>query len=386
VKYLYILLVLVPIVIGMEIFDIGGHSALFVASSLALIPLAAVLGHATEAVAEYTGPKIGGLLNATLGNAAELIITIVALREGLVTVVKSSISGSIIGNVLLVLGASLLLGGLKNGVQKFDPHIAGTNASIMSLAVMAMMIPAIFALGNPEHRPTSGDIVNLSDGTAIVLIVLYGLYLLYTIFQSGDGRRPQPAGAAAPRGEGSVSSMSGEATAAAPEAEPATAPTAGAEDHGTMSLPVALGLLAGSTIAIVFMSEILVGALEPTAESWGLSELFVGVILVPVVGNIAEHIVAVQVAVKNQVDLAIGIAVGSAVQIAVFVAPVLVLVSQFVGPEPITLVFNQFELVALFAAILITVMISFDGRSNWLEGAQLIALYLIIAMAFFVVP
>lgn len=365
-KYLYALLVLVPIVIGMELFAIGGHTTMFVLSALALMPLAAVLGSAVEAVAEHTGPKIGGLLSATFGNAAELIITIVALREGLVTVVKSSISGSIIGNVLLVLGASLLFGGVKNGRQSFDAHVAGTNASIMSLAVMAMMIPAIFALGSPEHRPTNTDIVDLSDGTAIVLIVLYALYLLFTIFQGGSSER-----------EG------------LPASDPAVVPAEGVterEEAGGMPLPVAIGLLGGVTITIVVLSEILVGALEPTAEAWGLSELFVGVILVPLVGNNAEQMVAVGMAVKNQVDLSISIAVGSAVQIAVFVAPVLVLVSRFVGPEPMTLVFNQFELVALFAAILIAVMISVDGRSNWLEGAELMALYLIIALAFFFVP
>lgn len=363
-KFLYALLVLVPVVLVMEFMGIGGHTTMFVLSAFALIPLAAILGTATESVAVYTGPKIGGLLNATLGNAAELIITIVALREGLVTVVKASITGSIIGNVLLVLGASVLFGGLKHGTQKFDPRNAGVNASIMSLAVMAMMIPAIFALGSPEHRPSNDDIVKLSDGTAVVLIVLYGFYLLATIFMTGESEN--------------TSGPVAESPAVEPEAEH--------EHAGGMSLPLALGLLVGSTVAIVFMSEILVGAIEPTAEQWGLSELFVGVMLVPLVGNIAEHLVAVQVALKNQMDLSFGIAIGSAVQIALFVAPVLVLVSQFVGPEPMTLVFNQFELVALVAAILITVMISIDGRSNWLEGLQLISLYVIIGIAFYFVP
>ncbi len=355
-KFLYILLVLVPAAIAMEIWDIGDHTAMFIVSALALVPLAAILGSATEEVAVHTGPKIGGLLNATLGNAAELIITIVALREGLVTVVKASIAGSIIGNVLLVLGAAVLFGGLKNGTQKFDPHIAGVNASVMSLAIMAMTIPAVFAIGNSEHHPTHDDVIKLSDGTAIVLIVMYAFYLLYTVFRS-DGSK----GSGAPAGEESG-------------------------HGGGMGLPVALGLLAGATIAIVFMSELLVGAIEPTAEAWGLSELFVGVMLVPLVGNVAEHLVAVQVAMKNQMELSIGIAVGSALQIAIFVAPVLVLVSQFVGPEPMTLVFNQFELMALVAAVLITIMISIDGRSNWLEGAQLIALYVIIGVAFYFVP
>ncbi len=355
-KILYVLLVLVPIAIWMEVADVGGHTTMFVVSALALVPLAAILGSATEEVAVHTGPKIGGLLNATLGNAAELIITIVALREGLVTVVKASIAGSIIGNVLLVLGAAVLFGGLKNGTQKFDPHIAGVNASVMSLAIMAMAIPAVFSIGNSEHHPSHEDVIKLSDGTAIVLIVMYVFYLLYTVFRSNGAKGSgAPAGEEAPHG-------------------------------GGMGLPVALGLLAGATIAIVFMSELLVGAIEPTAEEWGLSELFVGVMLVPLVGNVAEHLVAVQVALKNQMELSIGIAVGSALQIAIFVAPVLVLVSQFVGPEPMTLVFNQFELMALVAAVLITIMISIDGRSTWLEGAQLIALYVIIGVAFYFVP
>ncbi|HWV25017.1 MAG TPA: calcium/proton exchanger [Thermomicrobiales bacterium] len=357
-KYLSILLVLVPIVLVMEWLGVGGHSTMFVLSALSLIPLAAVLGNATENVATYTGPKIGGLLNATLGNAAELIITIVALREGLVTVVKASITGSIIGNVLLVLGAAAFFGGLKHGVQKFDTQVASVNASIMALAVMAMMIPAIFALGNEQHRPTDQEIVRLSDGTAIVLIILYAAYLAGTIFLTGGSKF-------------SVARSS---------------ETSAETEKAGMSLPMAIGVLVVATLAIVAMSEILVGALEPTADAWGLSDLFVGVILVPVVGNIAEHIVAVQVALKNKMELSIGIAIGSAVQIALFVAPVLVLVSQFVGPSPITLVFNQFELVALFAAILITVMISIDGRSNWLEGLQLTALYVIIALAFFFMP
>ncbi len=358
-KYLYALLVLVPVAGALELLDIGGYTLHFLVSALALVPLAAILGNATETVAIHTGPRIGGLLNATLGNAAELIITIVALREGLVTVVKASIAGSIIGNVLIVLGAAVLLGGLKHGTQRFDAHIAGVNASIMSLAIMAMAIPAIFAIGDSEHHPTESDIVRLSDGTAIVLIVMYGLYLLYTVFMR---RSVIPAGG---QGHGEDGPEGGD---------------------GGMTLPVAIGLLAGSTIAIVFMSEIMVGAIEPTAEAWGLSELFVGVMLVPLVGNVAEHLVAVQVAMKNQIELSIGIAVGSALQIAIFVAPALVLISQFVGPEPMTLVFNQFELVALVAAVLVTIMISIDGRSNWLEGAQLIALYVIIGVAFIFVP
>lgn len=355
-RFLYALLVIVPVVAVLELTGFDNHQVMFVLSALALIPLAAVLGGATERVAESTGPKIGGLLNATLGNAAELIITIVALREGLVGLVKASIAGSIIGNVLVVLGASVLLGGLKNGEQRFDARIASTNATTMSLAIIVLMIPAVFAIGSGESHPSDEDIVRLSDGASIVLIVLYVFYLVYTIF-SGSAQRATTVDT-----------------------------NAAAHKPSRRGLYIALGVLVASTLAIVLMSEILVGALEPTAEEWGLSELFVGVMLVPLVGNIAEHLVAVQVALKNKMDLAIGIAVGSGLQVALFVAPVLVLVSQFVGPQPMSLVFNSYELAALVGAVLITVLISVDGRTNWLEGAELIALYAVVAVAFYYVP
>ena len=353
-KYLLFLLVLVPVTAGMEIAGVSNHPLMFVMSALSLIPLAAVLGNATEEVAEFTGQKIGGLLNATLGNAAELIITIIALREGLLSVVKASIAGSIIGNMLIVLGAAVLLGGLKNGEQKFDERVASTNATMMSLAIIVLMIPAVFSMGSGDGKLSHHDVERLSDGASIVLILLYVLYLIYTMF-----------------------TKSGKTSTAIEEP---------AEKPARKRLYIALGILVASTVAIVFMSEILVGALEPTAKQWGLSDLFVGVMLVPLVGNIAEHLVAVQTALKNKMDLTIGIAVGSGLQIALFVAPVLVLVSQFVGPEPMTLVFNPFEIAALIGAVLIAVLISIDGRTNWLEGAQLLALYAVVALAFYYVP
>jgi Ca2+:H+ antiporter len=354
-KVLYALLVLVPITLVMEFADIGGHSAVFVASSLALVPLAGVLGRATEETAIYTGPRIGALLNATLGNAAELIITIVALREGLVNVVKASIAGSIIGNILIVMGLSLFVGGLKNGTQTFDAKTAGTNATMMALAIVALVVPAIFALGGEGGlRPKEHDIELLSDFMAVVLIIIYGLYLLFSLRQQS------------------------------PAQEATEDPAHGRHTPG-MSLSVAIGVLVASTIAIVVMSEILVGALEPTAEDWGLTELFIGVMVVPIVGNIAEHIVAVQVAYGNKMDLSLGIAVGSGLQIALFVTPVLVLVGALIG-EPMTLVFNSYELAALVGAALIAVLVSLDGESNWLEGAELVALYLVLGIAFFFVP
>lgn len=343
------LLVLVPVALILEYTHVGGPTAVFLASALSLIPLAAVLGRATEEAAIYTGPKIGALLNATLGNAAELIITIIALREGLVELVKASIAGSIIGNILVVLGLSLLLGGLKNGTQFFDAKTAGTNATMMALAVVSLTIPAVFALGPEAVRPSEQSIAFLSDGLAVVLIIMYALYILFSLRQGS------------------------------PQAEVR-------EEHGapSMRLQVALGLMAATTVGIVFMSEVLVGAVEPVAEQWGLSELFIGVMLVPLVGNIAEHIVAVQVAYQNKMDLSLGIAVGSGLQIALFVTPVLVWISVLLG-NPMTLVFNSYELAGLIGAALIAVLISVDGESNWLEGAQLLALYLMLGIAFYFV-
>jgi Ca2+:H+ antiporter len=349
VKFLNILLVLVPIALILDLTDTGGHTIVFVTSALAMIPLAALLGQATEEVAGYTGPKIGGLLNATLGNAAELIITIVALREGLVNVVKASIAGSIIGNILIVLGASVLLGGLKHGEQRFDARIAGVNATMMMLAVVALIVPAVFARGDATHHLSSHDLDHLSDGVAVVMIVMYALYLIFTLRGSSGGGGHQE------------------------EAAPG------------MSLPMAIGILAASTIAIVVMSELLVGAIEPTAEAWGLSDLFIGVMLVPLVGNVAEHLVAVKMALKNKMDLSLAIALGSSLQVALFVTPVLVFAGILLDHK-MSLVFSSFELAALIGASVIATLISVDGRSNWLEGAQLISVYFMIGLAFYFVP
>lgn len=350
-KFLYALLLLVPVALVLDYGDLGGHSIVFVTSAGAMIPLAAILGRATEEVAIFTGPKIGALLNATLGNAAELIITIVALNAGLVTVVKASIAGSIIGNVLIVLGASVLFGGLKNGTQTFDQRAAGANATMMSLAVIALLVPALFSFPPEGERLSTHDIERLSDGVAIVMIAIYVLYLVFSLRGTSPAERDQLQ-----------------------------------EEHTpSLGLWTAIGLLAGSTIAIVFMSEVLVGAVEPTAQDWGLSEMFIGVMLIPLIGNVAEHLVAVQVAIKNKMDLSLGIAIGSGLQVALFVTPILVFTGILLD-EPMTLVFNAYELAALVVAVFIAVLISVDGESHWLEGAELLALYAILGMAFYFVP
>ncbi len=348
-KYLYFLLVLVPVAVVLELLH-AGPLWIFFASALALIPLAAVLGKATEELAIHTGPRVGGLLNATLGNAAELIITIVALTAGLDELVKASITGSILGNILIVLGFSLLLGGIRNGVQRFNRTEAGVLATMLVLAVISIAIPTAFS-GSIRAGSGRADVQSLSDGVAVIMIVLYLLYLLYTFFFSPYQQQ-----------------------AVGHEAEKAG-----------WSMPIALGVLAVVTAATVGMSEILVGAVEPITKSLGWTEVFLGITIIPLVGNVAEHVVGVQQAYKNNMDLSMAISLGSSLQIALFVAPVLVFVSLLVG-HPMSLVFSTFEVVALIAAVVIGAVVSLDGESHWLEGAQLVAVYCIIAAAFFFLP
>ena len=314
---------------------------IFALTSLALIGLAWVLGQATESLGTHAGPRVGGILNATFGNAAELIITIFALSAGLTTVVKASIIGSIIGNVLFVLGASLLLGGLKNGTQTFSATIAGVNASMLTIVAAALALPTIFAATTSGPNPTT-----LSVEVAVVMFVLYILYLVF-IFRSPEGA------------------------------------VAGGEEHEPQFGRVAsLVVLLVATLAVAYTSEAFVGAIEPMTEEIGLSELFVGVIIVPVVGNIAEHIVGVQIAYKNQMDFSMGISLGSSIQVALLVTPILVFLGPLLG-HPLRLVFTPLELGALAAAVIITGFVALDGRSNWLEGAMLLGVYLISALAFF---
>jgi Ca2+:H+ antiporter len=354
IKPVYYLLVALPLAILASLLEWSPLLS-FVAACVGLVPLAGLIGEATEALAAVTGPKIGGLLNATLGNAAELIITIVALNAGLLELVKASITGSILGNLLLVMGASLLLGGLKNGRQTFNRQSQGTNATMLVLAVVALCVPSIF------NHTLSGEelplliLEEISIGVAVVMIVIYGLGLYFSL-RASDHLSLQHAG--------------------------------GAESEAPhWSVRTALIVLALATGATVWLSEILVHDVEVVTETFGLSEFFIGIILVPLVGNVAEHLVAVQVAIKNQMDLSLEIALGSSLQIAIFVAPVLVFIALLINPnQPLTLVFNQFEMVALIAAVLVANLVASDGETNWLEGAQLIAVYLILGVAFFFIP
>ena len=346
--YRYALLLAIPVALLAETFE-WGFIVTFIAAAVGIIPLAGFIGEATEELTAYTGPKIGGLLNATLGNAAELIITIVAIRAGAVDLVIASITGSILGNLLLVLGFSVLLGGLKNGRQKFDLSQASTNATMLILAIAALMIPAIFGeFINSNHHEA---LQPFSLGVSIVMIIIYGLGILYSFSTKH-------------------------------EESPLTRPSAHDIHKPTWSVRTAVIVLVIATIAIVFMSEALVGSVEHVVEQLGWSEFFVGIIIVPLVGNAAEHMVAVQVALKNKMTLSMEIALGSSLQIALFVAPLLIIIAAFMGRE-LAFSFNTFEQVSLASAAIVSVFIFHDGKSNWLEGAQLLALYAILGVAFF---
>jgi Ca2+:H+ antiporter len=346
-KYLNLLLVLAPVAIIGRFWLGMSPTLLFIMSALAVVPAAGLLGQATEEIAAHTGPRVGGLLNATLGNAAELIITLFAIRAGLMELVKASITGSIIGNVLLVMGVSVLAGGLKNGAQRFNRTHAGVNATQLLLAVFALMIPSLFFFA---HTETAGPVESLSIGTAVAMLVVYALGLLFAF------RYASP--------------------------EPQLGQAVEEVHHGTWSVRKSVAFLLGSTVLIAVLSEVLVGSVEHTVSAWGISEFFIGIIVVPIVGNVAEHAVAVQTALKNKMELSMAVSIGSSLQIALFVAPILVFLSLLMGNR-LTLVFNQFEIIALFSGILIAALISHDGETNWLEGVQLLGLYLILALAFF---
>jgi len=338
----------------------------FILSALAIIPLAGLIGESTEALTIYTGPRIGGLLNATLGNAAELIITVVAIREGLLDLVKASIIGSILGNILLVLGMAFLLGGLRHGEQRFDPKHAGRNAILLLLAVIAMVIPSL--VSHSIGPDTSMKVEALSLGVAATMIVLYVAGLIYG-YKVPKGPLSSPVGGDAELVRVVEKSFR----------------TDDKEIGGAWSLRMALSVLVGATVGVAVLSELLVGAVEPVVASLGISEFFVGVILIPIIGNVAEHLVAVKVALANKMDLGVEIAVASSLQVALFVAPILVFISLIIG-NPLLLIFNQFELLALIAGVLVAVFVSQDGESNWLEGAELLAVYVILALAFFLLP
>jgi Ca2+:H+ antiporter len=350
--------------------SIAGHflgwesSTIFITSALAIIPLAAWMGTATEEIAVVLGANLGGLLNATFGNATELIIGIVALNAGLIDVVKASITGSIMSNLLLVMGFAMLLGGLRYKEQEFQPTVARLNASAMNLAVIAILVPTAVEATSIGIPPETMQ--NLSSAVAVVLIVVYVLTLLFSmkthsyLYDAGVAENEMLEGLA----ENNL----------APDSP----------DH-KVNLPLWIGVLLACTLMVAVESELLVDTLEEATARLGLTSLFTGVILVPIIGNAAEHTTAVTVAMKNKMDLSVSVAMGSSLQIALFVAPVLVL-AGFVLDKPMDLNFNPFELVAVAVSVLIANSISSDGNSNWLEGTLLLAAYAVLALAFYFHP
>jgi Ca2+:H+ antiporter len=353
---------LTPFILIAAVLEAAGAQPAFVffASALGVIPTAALMGRATEELADRSGPGIGGLLNVTFGNAPELIIALFALGQGLHEVVKASLIGSILGNTLLVLGAAMLVGGLKvnrSGRQKFNRTAATAQSSMLLLAVTAMVMPAIFVLIRGPGLPSPGSertdygatVEQLSIAVAIVLILSYVAGLIFSLRTHRDLFNP-------------------------PEDQ---------SEGDPWSVRRSVMVLAIAGVLVGVMSELLVGSISETAKDIGLSEFFIGAIVVAIVGNAAEHWVAVLVAAKDKMDLAVGIAIGSSAQIALFVAPVLVLVSFVLGPNPMSLVFNGFELGALVFAVLIANQVTNEGESTWYEGIQLLAVYLVLALAFF---
>jgi Ca2+:H+ antiporter len=347
------LLLAAPVAIGASYL----HAApliVFSASAIAIIPLSSVLGHATEELSARTGPTLGGLVNASLGNLAELIIAILALRAGLIDLVKASITGSIIGNLLLVLGAAQLAGGLKYRTQKFNSHFARTSISLLVIAAVGLIVPTLFLAAHPD--PTRAATEKVSEWVAGFLLAGYGLFLLYSM---------------------------GTHKSAFDALEAETYDEAPPEDEAPpWSLQRTLIVLVAVAAAIGWMSELLVGATEVTVHALGLSNVFVGLILIPIIGNAAEHSSAVLMARKNRMDLAASIAIGSSVQVALFVAPVLVFIGMILG-HPMDLAFGTFEVASVTLAVWITSATVIDAESNWLEGAFLLLVYGVLAVAFF---
>ena len=341
------LLVLVPVSVALEL--AGGNELLvFFTSALAILPLAGLIGRSTEQLALHTGPRIGGLVNATFGNVTELIIAIFLILEDQTEIVKASLTGSIIGNLLLVLGASVLIGGLRHGTQRFSQEVAASNASLLVVAVIGLFVPAVFAF--TTSQPGQGTLTEESVLVAVALIVGYALSLVYAL------RNP-------------AQTLGG-------HGEP--------EGHGgpawTARTAIVVLILAAALLAV--LSEILVGSIEGFIDQFDLTPFFVGVVLIPTIGNLAEHLVAVQLAAKDKMEFAMAVAYGSSLQVALFVAPVLVLLGALLG-QPMDLVFTPLEVAAVAAAVGISALIALDGESNWLEGALLIIVYVILAVSFF---
>lgn len=347
-KYLYALLIFVPLAIGAELLH-ASPIVIFALSAAAIVPLSGILGKATEELAGHTGPTAGGLINATLGNFAELVIAAFALRAGLIDLVKASITGSILGNLLLVLGAAQLAGGIRYKTQKINPNLAGLSSTLLVVAVLGLVMPAVFYAAHPD--PLRVATVRMSAWIAGLLVVGYLLSLVYSMVTHK----------AAFNEGGDVSHH---------ESPP----------HWSLRKAVIVLIAAAATIGV--LSEFLVGSTEEAVQSLGLSEFFVGLILIPIIGNAAEHSSAVLMAMKNRMDLAVGIAVGSSIQVALLIGPLLVFLGLALG-QPMDLAFTVMEVASVAVAVAIASSVMKDSESNWLEGAFLLVAYAAIGVAFY---
>jgi len=347
------LFALVPVAVALEHAGVPAPWVFF-AAALAIVPIARLIVRSTEQLATYTGDAVGGLLNATFGNAPELIIALVALRAGLLDMVRASIAGAILANLLLALGIAFLLGGLRFHTQTYNAAAARLYSSMMLVAAISLTVPSAFSrFFAPDETVREETLLNI--GLAVVLLAAYALYLVFMLKTHPDEFAGEPGG---------------EET----------------HDSSRWSLPRATGGLLVASLLAAWMSEILVGAAEDTGTALGMSQVFIGIVFLAIVGGAAESGSAIAMARRNKMDLAVGIALGSSIQIALFVAPVLVLASYLVAPQPLELSFNRAEIGALFMAVLIGAVVAGDGRSNWYKGVQLITIYLIIALMFYFIP
>jgi Ca2+:H+ antiporter len=342
------MLIFVPIAVIAHIYNFS-PLVIFIVSAVAIIPLAKYIGEATEELSVYTGPALGGLLNATFGNATELIIGILALQAGLIDVVKASITGSIIGNLLLVLGSAIFFGGINRKEQKFNATAAQASGSTLLLAIIALVVPAIF-LQTTSSASNAPLVEKLSIVVAIIMIISYLASLIFSLY-THKHLYTEDVG----------------------------------KNEAKWSIKKSVIILLISTIVVAFMSDYLVGVIQPLVTNFGWTQLFIGVIFVAIIGNAAEHTSAITMAVKGKMDLALQVAIGSATQMAILVAPALVLVSLFFQTQ-MNLVFSTFELVAMVFSVFVVNAVIEDGSSNWFEGFQLLSAYIILAVAFFFHP
>ncbi len=350
-NWLNLLVLALPIALGLRL--VGANDvAIFATSALAIVPLAGLIGRATDELSAYVGPGLGGFLNATFGNATELIIVLLALHAGLVEVVKASLSGSILGNLLLVLGLAMTLGGWGRDKQTFNRTQAGASGAMLFLAVVALVMPALYDFAVGGSRPGAAHVMDISVLVSVVMLATYAGSLVFSL-----------------RTHRELLSSVGHREQQAPE----------------LSRRQAIVLLAGATVLTALAAETLVGSVEAAAHALGLSDFFVGVIVVAIIGNAAEHFAAVWLARQNKMDLAVTIAISSGTQVALLVAPVAVLASLALG-HPMALVFNAFELAAIILSVLAVNLVAHDGESNWLEGVQLLGIYAILAIVFVFVP